>query len=228
MARSSSEVLRAPFAPTVAIKPSQLVSSFLACMRVKCMCSACALACRGSAAAANGLRLKAYCRLASSWSVRKPSMPSDLCTRSFFFTPILRHISWEGPGLGWGRPGDARDGEGGQSQPGASGSHGDCAVARLPDERGAQRALTRLVLPKDLGQIEGPHHRGPEHQIEGGRVLVHVRVVVVPCRGWWGQGGASAVGCRPRALQKEKAPQTGKGDNQGRGGGWTHSGRQLR
>ena len=48
MARSSSEVTRAPFAPTVAIRPSRLTSSCLACMcsacavHVQCMCSACA------------------------------------------------------------------------------------------------------------------------------------------------------------------------------------------
>ena len=66
------------------------------------------------------------------------------------------------------------------------GAGGQVAAVRLPDERGAQRALARLVLPKDLGQFEGPHHRGPEHQVEGGRVLVPGRVVGIPCRGCWG------------------------------------------
>ena len=55
--------------------------------------------------------MTAYYCLASSWSVRKPRMPSEYLessslncpsssSRSFFFTPILRHISWGGPGLG--------------------------------------------------------------------------------------------------------------------------------
>ena len=66
---------------------------------------------------------------------------------------------------------------------------GEVAAARLPDERGAQRALARLVLPKDLGQIEGSDHRGPEHQVEGGRVLVLGRVVFVPCGSGGGRRG---------------------------------------
>ena len=48
------------------------------------------------------------------------------------------------------------------------------------------------MLPKDLGQTKGPRHSGPKYQVERGRVLVHHRVVAVPC------SGAVGGGFRPR------------------------------
>ena len=60
---------------------------------------------------------------------------------------------------------------------------------RLRNKRGAQWAFARLVLQKDLGQIEGSDHRGPEHQVEGGRVLVLGRVVFIPCGSGGGRRG---------------------------------------
>ena len=82
----------------------------------------------------------------SEYSESSSEYCCNFCTRSFFFTPILRHISWEGPGLGWGRPGDARDGEG-QAEP--TGGGWDC-VATAVRWRACPMSAARSGLSHDL------------------------------------------------------------------------------